>query len=233
MILVRRGQPSPSPQRAAGRFPGDAAGFGYAAGLPLRLPRPARGRLRWRRPIMSAGRGRAKTRIYMAGPLGFSEAGRHFYNAVLIPFVQGLGYEVLDPWTLTEPAKIQAVQSMAYGLAKREAWRTLNLEIGATNRAAIDAARRRPGGARRHRRRQRHRGRDRLRVRARQAHRRLPGRLPAERRQRGRASSTSRSSTSSARAAAPSSSRYEDLEPASAPLRPASAERDRRPGGRA
>ena len=30
---------------------------------------------------------------------------------------------------------------MAYGPAKREAWRTLNLEMGATNRAAIDAAR--------------------------------------------------------------------------------------------
>ena len=30
----------------------------------------------------------------MASPLGFSEAGRHFYNAVLIPFVAGLGYEV-------------------------------------------------------------------------------------------------------------------------------------------
>ena len=89
---------------------------------------------------MSAGRGRAKTRIYLAGPLGFSEAGRHFYNAVLIPYVQGLGYEVLDPWTLTEAAKIQAVQSMAYGPAKREAWRTLNLEMGATNRAAIDTA---------------------------------------------------------------------------------------------
>ena len=29
---------------------------------------------------------------------------------------------------------------MPYGPAKREAWRTLNLEMGATNRAAIDAA---------------------------------------------------------------------------------------------
>ena len=89
---------------------------------------------------MSAGRRRAKARIYLAGPLGFSEAGRHFYNAVLIPYVRGLGYEVLDPWTLTEAAKIRAVQSMPYGPAKREAWRTLNLEMGATNRAAIDAA---------------------------------------------------------------------------------------------
>ena len=82
-----------------------------------------------------------KIRIYLASPLGFSEAGRHFYNAVLVPYVQGLGYEVLDPWTLTDSRKIQAVQGMPYGPAKREAWRTLNLEMGGTNRAAIDAAR--------------------------------------------------------------------------------------------
>ena len=83
----------------------------------------------------------ARVRIYLAGPLGFSEAGRHFYNVVLVPFVKGLGYEVLDPWTLTDSRKIRAVQGMPYGPAKREAWRTLNLEMGATNRAAIDAAR--------------------------------------------------------------------------------------------
>jgi nucleoside 2-deoxyribosyltransferase len=83
----------------------------------------------------------AKVRIYLAGPLGFSEAGRHFYNAVLVPFVRDLGYEVLDPWTLTDAGKIQAVQAMPYGPAKREAWRKLNREMGATNRAAIDDAR--------------------------------------------------------------------------------------------
>lgn len=83
----------------------------------------------------------AKGRIYLAGPLGFSEAGRHFYNAVLIPFVQGLGYEVLDPWTLTDATRVREVQAMQYGPAKREAWRKLNLEMGATNRAAIDASR--------------------------------------------------------------------------------------------
>jgi nucleoside 2-deoxyribosyltransferase len=83
----------------------------------------------------------AKVPIYLAGPLGFSEAGRHFYNTVLIPYVRGLGCEVLDPWTLTDARRIQAVQGMPYGPAKRDAWRSLNLEMGATNRAAIDAAR--------------------------------------------------------------------------------------------
>ncbi len=82
----------------------------------------------------------AKVRIYMAGPLGFSEAGRHFYDSVLVPFVSSLGYEVLDPWTLTDPRKIEAVQKMPYGPERREAWRKLNGEIGANNRAAIDDA---------------------------------------------------------------------------------------------
>ena len=76
----------------------------------------------------------------MASPLGFSEAGRHFYHSVLLPYVAGLGYEVLDPWALADQAKIDAVQRRPYGPEKRDAWRTLNREIAATNRAAIDRA---------------------------------------------------------------------------------------------
>src|SRR5262245_64706987 len=79
-------------------------------------------------------------RIYMASPLGFSEAGRHFYGSVLVPFVAGLRYEVLDPWALADQAKIAAVQRLPYGPEKRDAWCRLNREIGATNRAAIDRA---------------------------------------------------------------------------------------------
>jgi nucleoside 2-deoxyribosyltransferase len=78
--------------------------------------------------------------VYLASPLGFSEAGRHFYNSVLVPFVRRLGYEVLDPWALTDPGRIEAVQRLPYGAEKREAWRALNREIGAINRAAIDRA---------------------------------------------------------------------------------------------
>ena len=83
----------------------------------------------------------AKVRIYLASPLGFSEAGRHFYERVLVPFVTGLGLEVLDPWTLTDARTIRAVQALPYGPAKREAWRRLNMKMGATNQAAIDRAR--------------------------------------------------------------------------------------------
>ena len=76
----------------------------------------------------------------MASPLGFSQAGRHFYDGVLVPRVRDLGYDVLDPWTLTDPGKLAAVQALPYGPARREAWRILNREIGANNRNAIDRA---------------------------------------------------------------------------------------------
>jgi nucleoside 2-deoxyribosyltransferase len=79
-------------------------------------------------------------RIYLASPLGFSEAGRHFCDTVLVPFVEGLGFEVLDPWALTDPARVAAIRAMPYGPARRDAFRALDAEMGATNRAAIDAA---------------------------------------------------------------------------------------------
>jgi nucleoside 2-deoxyribosyltransferase len=77
-------------------------------------------------------------KIYLAGPLGFSEAGRSFQDGTLIPEIKRLGYEVLDPWKLTDPSKINAIAAMPYGPAKRDAWRKLNVEIGGNNRAAID-----------------------------------------------------------------------------------------------
>src|SRR5262245_38436178 len=81
------------------------------------------------------------SRIYLASPLGFSEARRHFYTSILIPYVRGLGCEVVSAWALTEPGRIEAVQKLPYGPVRRDAWRKLNREIGATNRAAIDGAR--------------------------------------------------------------------------------------------
>jgi nucleoside 2-deoxyribosyltransferase len=76
--------------------------------------------------------------IYLAGPLGFSEAGRHFHNTVVIPLLQGLGHELLDPWTLTDAGAIAAIQALPYGIERRDAWAALSAEIGRTNAQAID-----------------------------------------------------------------------------------------------
>jgi len=78
-------------------------------------------------------------KIYLAGPLGFSEAGRLFGHTVLIPVLHRLGHEVLDPWQLIEERKIDAVRAMPYGLGRRAAWRKLNTEIAASNRGAIES----------------------------------------------------------------------------------------------
>jgi nucleoside 2-deoxyribosyltransferase len=64
-------------------------------------------------------------KIYTAGPLGFSEVGRAFHNASVIPELVRLGHEPLDPWKLTDAVR-------------RDAWRQLNVEMGGNNRAAID-----------------------------------------------------------------------------------------------
>src|SRR5258705_6385850 len=80
-----------------------------------------------------------KPRIYIAGPLGFSEAGRHFYTSVLVPFVSGLGYDIADPWTLTDARKIAAVQTMPQGPDPREAWPQPHRGTGASHPAGDPA----------------------------------------------------------------------------------------------
>ena len=37
-------------------------------------------------------------KIYIASPLGFSEACRDFYYGQLLPLVRESGFGVLDPW---------------------------------------------------------------------------------------------------------------------------------------
>ena len=76
--------------------------------------------------------------IYLASPLGFSDAGSTFYYERLIPILQRLGHEVVDPWRLTDRQRIEAVAAMPYGEERRDAWRRLNAEIGHNNQAAID-----------------------------------------------------------------------------------------------
>ncbi len=79
-------------------------------------------------------------KIYLAGPLGFSEAGRFYQDAILIPELGRADHEVLNPWKLTDQRKIDAIVAMPYGPARRDAWRNLNVEIGRNNQLAIDSS---------------------------------------------------------------------------------------------
>jgi nucleoside 2-deoxyribosyltransferase len=75
--------------------------------------------------------------IYPASPLGFSEAGRHFYNGVFLPTLRNIGFDPLDPWTLTDEKLIQAAISAPEGVTQKQEWIKLNPIIGANNAAAI------------------------------------------------------------------------------------------------
>lgn len=77
-------------------------------------------------------------KLYLAGPLGFSEAGRAFQYQVLIPRFAELGFQVLDPWRLTDAHEISQVNSLPYGAKKKHAWRELNQKIALNNTRAID-----------------------------------------------------------------------------------------------
>lgn len=68
-------------------------------------------------------------RTYLASPLGFTEAGRAYYAATLLPALAGVA-EVVDPWSLTSPAEVAELQA-----ARRH--HELNTRIGARNAEAI------------------------------------------------------------------------------------------------
>jgi nucleoside 2-deoxyribosyltransferase len=71
-----------------------------------------------------------RARCYVASPHGFTAAGRHWHDAVLIPVLDRV-VEVVDPWGLTDGAEIEA----AAARGEREAFL---LEVGRRNAAAID-----------------------------------------------------------------------------------------------
>jgi len=76
-------------------------------------------------------------KIYLASPLGFSEAGRAFYYSKIVPTFKDLGYGILDPWRITDAKKLQQVLKMSYGIKKKSAWQVLNSEICQNNISAI------------------------------------------------------------------------------------------------
>jgi nucleoside 2-deoxyribosyltransferase len=69
----------------------------------------------------------AAPRIYVASPLGFTDAGRAYNDAVVLPALRNAGFEPLDPWDVdTEILHV-------FGLDRDHPDRKLRL--GDTNRA--------------------------------------------------------------------------------------------------
>ena len=68
-------------------------------------------------------------KIYIASPFGFSESGRFFMYNEVIPLLKNNSYEIIDPWRLTDPKKIDEVNSLKISSEKELIWQTLNNEI--------------------------------------------------------------------------------------------------------
>lgn len=79
-----------------------------------------------------------KPMAYLAGPLGFSEAGRLFHKERLVPMLRELGFDVLDPWVLTPQELIDSALQLPYGQAKKEKWQKVNRVIGKNNATTIE-----------------------------------------------------------------------------------------------
>lgn len=75
--------------------------------------------------------------MYLAGPDGFSPAGLTWHREVLVPAVVAAGMEPLSPWDHFQP-DFAAVAAMPPGSAREEAYRDLDLQVGAANVALID-----------------------------------------------------------------------------------------------
>jgi nucleoside 2-deoxyribosyltransferase len=85
----------------------------------------------------SAADEKASPRIYLANPLGFSEAGRAFIHDVILPALGRHGH-VINPFDLVDSKKIAELNGMPAGEARIRAWRAFNVEVGKLNQDHID-----------------------------------------------------------------------------------------------
>lgn len=87
-------------------------------------------------------------RCYVASPLGFFEAGRHYYRTVLVPALSAV-VSVVDPWALStteefetaEAAGLEEARKMALLAAERNvsALRTCDLLVACLDGAEPDS----------------------------------------------------------------------------------------------
>lgn len=81
------------------------------------------------------------SRVYLAGPLGFSVATKQWYDAVLVPAVRDAGHDVLDPWADADaPAQFAAAGRLEDRMERAAAFRAVNERLAAANETMIRAA---------------------------------------------------------------------------------------------
>lgn len=77
-------------------------------------------------------------RVYVASPLGFSEAGRLFYHQVLLPAVVAMGHEAVDPWAATPECELNDALGMEAGPEKSRRLARIDDQMAAGNARMID-----------------------------------------------------------------------------------------------
>lgn len=65
--------------------------------------------------------------------MGFYESGREYYYNKIIPVFVENGFDVIDPWKLTDESDVLRVVNMPFGEEKRLAWEKLSYIIGENN----------------------------------------------------------------------------------------------------
>jgi nucleoside 2-deoxyribosyltransferase len=77
-----------------------------------------------------------QAKIYVAGPLGFTESGRQYHDSVVIPALRAAGFEPRDPWAVDDG--IQGVLALPAGSRERaDRLPAVNREIGRRNAELI------------------------------------------------------------------------------------------------
>lgn len=76
-------------------------------------------------------------KIYIASPLGFSESGRLFLYERLIPVMNELDLDCIDPWKLTPEGMIDRVNKIQDTQEKKREWIKLNRIIAENNKSGI------------------------------------------------------------------------------------------------
>ena len=78
-----------------------------------------------------------RPRVYLAGPLGFTDAGKHYHRTMMRPAVECAGFEILDPWP-SAYRRFEVVEDRALsGGALVDALRETNHLTGSENQAMI------------------------------------------------------------------------------------------------
>ena len=79
----------------------------------------------------------APKKVYVASPMGFSEATRSYMNEVVLPMLRELGLEIIDPWALTPKREMLPGLAISDYHLRQQELKKLRFVIGERNAIGI------------------------------------------------------------------------------------------------